>query len=396
MKTRTKRMLLLSLCVALLAVCGVFAFAATDTEYKVVDHVVYQLIPADGKEIAHYDIVSFFDSEKAAHTTTRIIIPSEIDGIPVATIDARNIPSPDLYFDSVVKKIVLPDTITEIGKHAFVNLRNLSNIEIPASVTSLGYAAFSYCNSLKEITIPEKVQVIGFSCFGHCENLQNVNILGNGLKTIAKAAFSNCTNLTTIHFPSSLTFIGRQAFFRTGLKTVRIPGRCVLQDNAFTSATGLKKVVFESRTDDNADFIGAAAFHGCKSLKKVYLPKEAAEYRIAATTFEDCKKLKAVYRTTYLIEIGYHAFNNCESLTAFTVPAGITRIDKTAFDGCTGLKKLRVLATDSAFLKPQKTNAKFLNTLPDTCKVYVKTAAMKRAVAAAGCPGKVIVKADLK
>ena len=42
MKTRTKRMLLRSLCVALLAVCGVFAFAATDTEYKVVDHVVYQ------------------------------------------------------------------------------------------------------------------------------------------------------------------------------------------------------------------------------------------------------------------------------------------------------------------------------------------------------------------
>ena len=74
MKTRTKRILLLSLCVALLAVCSVFAFAATDTEYKVVDHVVYQLIPAREQTEAHYIIVKLFDSEEAKAGVKKLVI----------------------------------------------------------------------------------------------------------------------------------------------------------------------------------------------------------------------------------------------------------------------------------------------------------------------------------
>ena len=381
----------------LILVCGCCFYSSAEEENRiVVNHVVYQLIPADKETLEHYDLVSFFDSEDASQTTTKITIPSEINGIPVTTIDAQNIPASDMYFNSVVEEIVLPDTITEIGKHAFVNMRNLSSIEIPASVTSLGYAAFSYCNSLKEITIPESVETIGFGCFARCKKLQEVNILGNGLKTIGKTAFSRCAKLQSVTLPASLQSIGRLAFFRSGLKSVRIPGSCRLDSDAFSTATKLKKVVFEDRTNDDAGFLSAGAFSNCSNLLKVYLPKQAPNYRIYGATFSFCRKLKAVYRTEHVTHIHLEAFTACESLTSFTIPAGIKQVDYSAFKGCDGLKKLRVLATDASVFVNHRKYGNCLQTLPDDCKIYVKTAAMKRAVADAGCTNKVIVKADLK
>ena len=54
MKTRTKRILLLSLCVALLVGCAVFAFAAPKYgDTKVVGHVVYSYRPGGKYAKAH-------------------------------------------------------------------------------------------------------------------------------------------------------------------------------------------------------------------------------------------------------------------------------------------------------------------------------------------------------
>ena len=70
MKTRTKRILLLSLCVALLVGCAVFAFAAPKYgDTKVVGHVVYSYRPG-GKyakakvTISGWQPVKAYDREK--------------------------------------------------------------------------------------------------------------------------------------------------------------------------------------------------------------------------------------------------------------------------------------------------------------------------------------------
>lgn len=388
-----KRILFLFTLAFALCACCLFA-SAQEPSPVVRDHIVYDLVPAEENTPAHYEVVSLFDSEDAMQGVTEITVPAEIDGVPVTAISCnRN--HVYTYYDSVVETVNLPDTIETIGSYAFIQMRFLEAIELPAAVKSIGKSAFAHCDALTQITIPANVKSIDFACFSSCKKLTSIQ-LGDGLKAIGKSAFSQCTALQSLDLPTSLESIGRLAFYRTGLKSVRIPGGCALQDSAFMLATKLKKVVFENRTNADTNFIAPSAFASCGKLLKVYLPKEAAPYSIPAGTFTYCTRLKAVHRTTHVKSVGNVAFEGCKSLSVFTVPAEIESIGTGVFKDCDGFKKLRVLATSSAFLTAKKQNAAFLQTLPDGCKVYVKTAAMKRAFVNAGCTNRVIVKADLK
>ena len=68
-------------------------------------------------------------------------------------------------------KVVIPDSVTEIGEHAFKDCESLKEITIPDSVTVIYDEAFKGCESLKEIIIPDSVTEIGDMVFSSCEDL---------------------------------------------------------------------------------------------------------------------------------------------------------------------------------------------------------------------------------
>ena len=79
-----------------------------------------------------------------------------------------------------VKKlnINIPNSVTNIGEHAFEWCDSLTSITIPNGVTSIGNHAFNYCRSLKGITIPNSVTSIGNFAFQQCGNLTNITYNG--------------------------------------------------------------------------------------------------------------------------------------------------------------------------------------------------------------------------
>ncbi|MEE1175639.1 MAG: leucine-rich repeat domain-containing protein, partial [Paludibacteraceae bacterium] len=127
-----------------------------------------------------------------------------------------------LLFDSTVvigkcrlsqtKNISIPEkvcirgkeyTVTVIGKFAFKDCSNLTNIEIPESIESIGGSAFEGCSNLTNIKIPESVKSIGGSAFEGCSNLTNI-VIPENVTEIGKSAFSGCSNLTNIEIPKSV------------------------------------------------------------------------------------------------------------------------------------------------------------------------------------------------
>ena len=70
-----------------------------------------------------------------------------------------------------ITSITIPDSITSIGPHAFVNCFSLKSITIPDSVTSIGDYAFLNCKSLTSITIPNSVTSIGINICHGCHSL---------------------------------------------------------------------------------------------------------------------------------------------------------------------------------------------------------------------------------
>lgn len=89
-----------------------------------------------------------------------IIIPEEVtyDGVTFLVIGIESMASPDL------NSVILPNSITWIGSHAFDGCHNLSRINIPNSVTEIGSQAFMGCFSLTDIVIPEKITMIRDEC----------------------------------------------------------------------------------------------------------------------------------------------------------------------------------------------------------------------------------------
>ena len=61
------------------------------------------------------------------------------------------IQSETFYYCSDLKSIILPNSVTRIGKSAFYGCSSLTNITIPNSVTTIGSSAFDECSKLKEI-----------------------------------------------------------------------------------------------------------------------------------------------------------------------------------------------------------------------------------------------------
>ena len=215
-------------------------------------------------------------------------------------------------------KVVIPNTVTEIGERAFKGCSELSAIEIPNSVSKIGEAAFVICKALKSVTIPSSVETIEASAFNGCSALTSVTI-ANGVQNIGGYVFANCSSLTNILLPNSVRNIG---------------------EGVFANCSSLTKIVVPDSVRNMGNFV----FYNCSALESAKLSENVAT--IPSSTFADCYSLKNVEFSSNLTSVEHYAFESCKSLTTITFPKTISRIGSYySFSGCTNLKTVNIKAT---------------------------------------------------
>jgi len=136
---------------------------------------------------------------------TDIVIPDEIDGLPVVAIGGGRFCS-DKRVQEALKSVVMPDGLLEIRDSTFEGCVNLTSIIIPESVTTIGNNAFSRCKSFTEIVLPDSVTTIKYEVFEYCDNVTSIKF-GKNVDTIGRSLFRGCEKLTEIEFPESFTKI---------------------------------------------------------------------------------------------------------------------------------------------------------------------------------------------
>ena len=99
--------------------------------------------------------------------------------------------------------VIIPDSVTSIGKTAFYNCSKLTGITIPDSVTSIEDAAFNTCRGLTSITIPNSVTSIGKYTFSYCNELSSITVLPTTLPALGSRAFDNIASNAVIYVPST-------------------------------------------------------------------------------------------------------------------------------------------------------------------------------------------------
>lgn len=249
-----------------------------------------------------------------------IVIPREIDGKPVVTIDRNAFNECDS-----LTSITLPDSVTTIRGNAFNGCVNLTSITIPDSVTSIGANAFSYCVNLTSVSIPNSVTSIDKKAFYGCGSLTCITIPG-GVISIGNETFYECDSLISVNILDGVTSIGEKAFYSCGsLTSITIP-------NSVTS-------------------IGDEAFYSCGSLTSVTIPDSVTS--IGRLAFQQCKSLTSLNLSNSVTSIRYGTFYECSGLTSVTIPDSVTYIGNDAFKYCYDLKDMSIPAgcdvSDSAF-----------------------------------------------
>ena len=151
----------------------------------------------------------------------------------------------------------IPEGVTAIADHAFMNCTNLSSLTIPSTLLSLGKWSFTDCSGIRAISVAE-----GNPTFDSRDSCNAI------IETATNTLFLGCS--TTV-IPPTIKVIGSSAFRTTrDLEEIVIPeGVEEIQESAFTYKTKVKEI----RLPSTLKSVGSMAFYGLTNLETIYLPK---------------------------------------------------------------------------------------------------------------------------
>lgn len=236
------------------------------------------------------------------------------------------------YCDQL-KTVSIPDSVTWIAEHAFVDCSGLESVSLSNNLTAISQGTFYGCESLREIVIPDGVTVIEEYAFGDCSGLQEVQ-LPEGLTTIQNRAFVNCISLTNLSVPDSVELI--DGSFQNCVELADISlgnGLTILDNGVFRNCISLKEITIP----DNCTVVGDRAFAGCDNLATVSLGSGVTV--IGEEAFAGCALLEIMIPDS-VTAMGESAFAWCDGLKEITLGSGMNRISKGAFASCTSLKNV--------------------------------------------------------
>ena len=185
--------------------------------------------------------------------SSTVVFPESIEGYPVRRID--DIPSSEYH--GIYKNIIVPKSVKELGRGAFYNVKGNINIDL-TNLQYIGEGAFSGSDLTGTVIISKnciydvdwsehlKTFQVGWGDRNsHCFAYSKVTsvIIEEGVTILPDAMFYSCTELKSVKIPSSLKYIG---------------------DDAFSCCNSLTEVIFAD--GQKIKYENDHVFEGCDSL----------------------------------------------------------------------------------------------------------------------------------
>lgn len=260
-----------------------------------------------------------------------------------------------------LQEVQLPKCLRKIGESAFYGCAGLKKIQLPERLAHIKRMAF-YRAGIREIRIPAGARIVeslafaksavqsvrimggcetgshyGTDVFCGCGKLKTL-VLGEGVCHIPDKFAYGCRSLVRVVLPGSLESVGRHALEGTEYlarwKQCISDGQLMGRPEAAAGQQGCadgeaqrdavlwdgQHLAGEVYIPENVRIIAGGAFYGNTDIAEVHLPRVKA---VGAAAFKGCRALRRVY-----------------------LPAGIDRMEAEVFSGCVALEE--VLLTEGA------------------------------------------------
>ena len=223
-------------------------------------------------------------------------------------------------------------TEANIVKHSYDLKRSCYMLEFDDELTYLDDGAFMDCSALKTVILPDSVSDIGLHAFERCTNLHRIR-LGKNVRYIHTQAFLLCESLSSIELPDGLRVICHEAFECSGLKDIKLPSSLIGVGNYDHPERGIVQGLYYNPfagCTKLTSFSGKFATADGKFLVfKNYLGESGNDYLIAAApgAFDintEC------FMPDGIKTIGYAAFYGLKVLFV-DIPKGVTALEDSSF-----------------------------------------------------------------
>lgn len=170
--------------------------------------------------------------------------------------------------------LVLPDTIKEIPKGAFMSNKTVKKVVFGKNITSIGNGAFAYSN-IENVQMNDNVTVLDEYAFYYCTKLANVDLSKSLTKIDGYETFKYTDALKHIDLKNVTELTGWYTFQQSGLEDVDLSNVSNMSGiQVFGSCHNLKTVYIGKNTDfSDKVSIGPNNFAGCERLEK-YVQRE--------------------------------------------------------------------------------------------------------------------------
>lgn len=188
------------------------------------DSVMYALLP-NGEAVAMRALVTREDYP--------VLLQETIGNHRVTEVLER------AFYDLPYNSSTLPASIRRVAKRAFEEaIPAMGELTIPETCTEIGVGAFQEMK-VRKVVLPNSLTDIPDSLFYNTETLQDI-IFGNAVTRIGQDAFSDSKDGLSIHLPATMQRIEDGAFEDTRVAFINIPasvtyiGKDIMEDDIAT------------------------------------------------------------------------------------------------------------------------------------------------------------------
>lgn len=256
---------------------------------------------------------------------------------------------PGIFEGSALKTFHVPhsDAFEVIGERAFAGSQ-IENVYLFDSVTTIGKEAFLDCLNLTELTLPDSIQRIEEGAFRGCANLRSLVFKGQAV-TIEAGAFKGCDSLAELVLPPDTQVTGELGAPADSYRIHNAADEA--QRLALQAALNLPWYLDLPREGEETAPV---------TMPDSFSPNPAEEFKFDATTGFITKYTGTAARVVVpraiagvpVVGIDFLAFSNLNlyavatgtvdnlGLEEVVLPETIRQIGDSAFLNCTGLKRV--------------------------------------------------------